>query len=41
MIQAFAAPQPATLPPPPDPDALARAMLSLACPEHKHIPDPH
>ena len=24
MIQAFAAPQPATLPPPPDPDALAR-----------------
>ena len=32
MIQAFAAPQPATLPPPPDPDALARAMLGLACP---------
>lgn len=32
MIQAFTAPQPATLPPPPDPDALARAMRGLACP---------
>ena len=32
MIQALAAPQPATLPPPPDPDALADAMLGLACP---------
>jgi AcrR family transcriptional regulator len=32
MIQAFAAPQPATLTPPPDPDALAQAMLGLACP---------
>ncbi|GAA2863592.1 hypothetical protein GCM10010517_22680 [Streptosporangium fragile] len=30
-IQAFTAPQPATLPPPPDPDALAPAMLGLAC----------
>ena len=32
MIQAFAAPQPATLPPPPDPEELAQAMLGLACP---------
>ena len=31
MIQAFTAPQPDTLPPPPDPDALAQAMLGLAC----------
>jgi AcrR family transcriptional regulator len=31
MIQAFTTPQPATLPPPPDPDALARAMLGLGC----------
>lgn len=31
MIQAFTAPQPATLPPPPAPDALARAMLGLDC----------
>jgi AcrR family transcriptional regulator len=31
MIQAFAAPQPATLPPPPEPAALAHAMLGLAC----------
>jgi AcrR family transcriptional regulator len=31
MIQAFTAPQPATLPPPPDPDALAHAMLGLDC----------
>ncbi len=31
MIQAFTAPQPATLPPPPDPDALANAMLGLDC----------
>jgi AcrR family transcriptional regulator len=32
MIQAFAAPQSATLPPPPDPDSLARAMLGLVWP---------
>jgi len=31
MVQAFTAPQPATLPPPPDPDALAHAMLGLDC----------
>jgi AcrR family transcriptional regulator len=31
LIQAFTAPQPATLPPPPDPDALAHAMLGLDC----------
>ena len=31
MVQAFTAPQPATLPPPPDPDALAWAMLGLGC----------
>ncbi|WP_246053060.1 TetR/AcrR family transcriptional regulator [Actinocorallia herbida] len=31
MIQAFTAPQPDTLPPPPDPDALAHAMLGLNC----------
>jgi AcrR family transcriptional regulator len=31
MIQAFTAPQHAILPPPPDPDALARAMLGLGC----------
>ena len=31
MLQAFAAPQPATLPPPPDPDTLARAMIGLGC----------
>ena len=32
MIQAFTAPQPATLPPPPDPDTLSQAMLGLDCP---------
>lgn len=31
MLQAFAAPPRADLPPPPTPDALARAMLSLNC----------
>ncbi|MER6791223.1 TetR/AcrR family transcriptional regulator [Amycolatopsis mediterranei] len=31
LIQAFTAPQSATLPPPPDPDALAHAMLGLDC----------
>lgn len=31
MIQAFTAPQPDSLPPPPDPDALAHAMLGLGC----------
>jgi AcrR family transcriptional regulator len=31
MIQAFTAPQPATLPAPPDPGALARAMLGPGC----------
>jgi hypothetical protein len=31
MLQAFAAPQPATLPPAPDPDDLARAMTGLNC----------
>jgi AcrR family transcriptional regulator len=31
MIQAFTAPQPGTLPPSPDPDALAYAMLGLGC----------
>jgi AcrR family transcriptional regulator len=31
LIQAFTAPQLATLPPPPDPDALAHAMLGLDC----------
>jgi len=37
MIQAFAAPQPTTLPPPPDPDALAHAMLGLACPASPRV----
>jgi hypothetical protein len=42
MIQAFAAPQPATLPPPPDPEALAQAMLGLACPGSSRVADaPH
>jgi AcrR family transcriptional regulator len=31
MLQAFTAPQPATLPPAPDPVALARAMASFSC----------
>lgn len=30
MLQAFTAPQPATLPPPPDPGALARAMAGFS-----------
>ena len=32
MLQAFTAPQPATLPPPPDPGALARAMAGFSDP---------
>ena len=32
MLQAFTAPQPATLPPPPGPSALARAMAGLGRP---------
>ena len=32
MLQAFTAPQPATLPPPPDPSALARAMAGFSGP---------
>jgi AcrR family transcriptional regulator len=32
MLQAFTAPQPATLPPPPDPGALARAMAGFSRP---------
>ena len=32
MLQAFTAPQPATLPPPPDPRALARAMAGFSRP---------
>jgi len=32
LLQAFTAPQPATLPPPPDPSALARAMAGFSGP---------
>ena len=35
LLQAFTAPQPATLPPPPDPNALARAMAGLHCPARR------
>ncbi len=35
LLQAFTAPQPATLPPPPDPNALARAMAGLNCPARR------
>jgi AcrR family transcriptional regulator len=37
MLQAFTAPQPGALPPPPDGDALARAMLSLHCPPPRPV----